>query len=188
MLFVLYFQKFFRNEPLFVSFNHLSATTPRQAPYYTASTAFEKFFTLALAKQDTSDVVKNETSRVEKLGGNGTVMLQLFSSLESLLTNLSSTPTAAQNGITNQSVSEVLEFEKAFIEGLPGLKSVDTLFLNDGNREFQQTYRQLQNEGKAVINKTSTAYAYFSNLTLAKKMDELIYLSFNASFESDYCE
>jgi hypothetical protein len=151
----------------------------------------EQFFTLALANQDTTGIINELASSNEALGGNKTITLKIFTSLRSLLSNLSSTPTASQQTIIKQSMIEVLNSSKALIISLPGMANFENdtnLRTSPQNVKFYQIYNQLLKDSLGIIASPASADAYFRNQTVAKLLGELSVLSIHASTNSSSCK
>jgi hypothetical protein len=88
-------------------------------------------------------------------------------------------------------VTEILMLERDFINNLPGLSNFEydtNLRINKNNAAMYKVFRDLQSEGQSIIESPPAAYEYFSNISVAVKIDEMVKLSINASKQAASCE
>jgi hypothetical protein len=179
--------------PLLKATTKASTTTKNPSDEFSnkSQTNYQKFFSLALLNLDTRNVSEAQIELVGSRGGNSTLARKYFVSLRSLLTNLTSTPNEAQKALMRQSLSEVLDLEKAFIAALPGLTNFETdedMIFSPNNSDFYRSFNKLQSEGKYFIQYPEYNRAYFTNISVPDALAQLVDLAFKVSEQPQACE
>jgi hypothetical protein len=162
-----------------------SALSPFQVFSSNTEKNYENLFALLIRNMPTA--IDRQAANVASIGGSEAITRDLFDSFALLYSNLTSSPSAAQQALIAQGTSKVLSLADSYFSSLPGLEIFKTdpaLQSNPNNSRFYQLYNEIQQEVTAVIANPATALAYYSNSSVVSKFTETAVVAGKVSIDS----
>ena len=152
---------------------------------------FNNFFVMAFLKQDTKAVSIHQAALVASKGGNETIALQYFDTLNSLIMVLLNTPDTNQASQISQKVADLIKLTKELIASFPGMENFETsplLMMDPENAAFYSLYNLLKSGADNLIADPASALAYFTNNVVQAKLAELVTLAIAVSQGIEQCK